>query len=231
LLHPGGLALLGNSQLAARTGLSRPTVSRFTYTLVRLGYLRPDAGSTKYLLGPAVLSLGYPMLASIALRQLARPAMAELATYVKGAVSLGLPDRLNVVYVETSRARPVLSQQLSDIGMTHPVIASAMGHAYIASLPAKPREALLNTIRITMPDAWSKHRNALADNIKLYHRTGFCRSQGEFRAGFFSVGVPMRVGRESYLFNCVMPAPGLTLARLESDIGPKLVAMVRKLQD
>ncbi|MDB5858159.1 MAG: iclR [Ramlibacter sp.] len=225
-------SLLGNSQFAARTGLSRPTISRFTYTLVRLGYLRADAASTKYMLGPAVLSLGYPMLASIALRQLARPAMAELATYAKGAVSLGLPDRLSVVYVETSRARPVLSQQLSDIGMTHPMIASAMGHAYIASRPVKAREALINTIRVTMPEAWNKHGAALAANIKLYHRTGFCRSQGEFRAGFFSVGVPLQVapGRETYLFNCVMPAPALTPSRLESDIGPRLVAMVRKLQ-
>ena len=60
---------LGNSQLAARTGLSRPTVSRFTYTLTRLGYLRSDAAGGKYTLGPAVLSLGYPMLAGIALRQ------------------------------------------------------------------------------------------------------------------------------------------------------------------
>jgi DNA-binding IclR family transcriptional regulator len=224
--------LLGNSQLAARTGLSRPTVSRFIYTLVRLGYLRPAAGSPKYTLGPAVLTLGYPMLASIALRQLARPAMAELAAYAKGAVSLGLPDRLNVVYVETSRARPLLSQQLSDIGMTHPMIASAMGHAYIASRPLKAREALVNTIRVTMPEAWEQHRSGLADNIKLYQRKGFCRSQGEFRAGFFSVGVPLQIGasQETYLFNCVMPAPALTPSRLESDIGPRLVAMVRKLQ-
>lgn len=225
-------SLLGNNQLAARTGLSRPTVSRFIYTLVRLGYLRPDPASTKYMLGPAVLSLGYPMLASIALRQLARPAMAELAAHARGAVSLGLPDRLNVVYVETSRARPVLSQQFSDIGMTHPMIASAMGHAYIACQPAKAREALLNTIRVTTPHEWKQHSAALADNIRHYHSTGFCRSHGEFRTGFSSVGVPLQVGalRQTYLFNCVMPTPGVTPGRLETDIGPRLVAMVRKLQ-
>ena len=34
--------LLGNNQLASRTRLSRPTVSRFTYTLTQLGYLRTE---------------------------------------------------------------------------------------------------------------------------------------------------------------------------------------------
>lgn len=43
--------LLGNNQLAARTRLSRPTVSRFTYTLTQLGYLRTDPDSGKYALG------------------------------------------------------------------------------------------------------------------------------------------------------------------------------------
>ncbi len=39
---------LGNKELARRTGLSPPTISRFTYTLVKLGYLRPDTLSGKY---------------------------------------------------------------------------------------------------------------------------------------------------------------------------------------
>ena len=224
--------LLGNSQLAARTGLSRPTVSRFTYTLTRLGYLRTDAVGGKYMLGPAVLSLGYPMLAAIALRQLARPAMAELAAQIKGAVSMGLPDRLHVVYVETSRARPMLSQQFSDIGMTHPMIASAMGHAFIASRPAKAREALLNTLRVQMPAEWKEHGGALAANIRQYQRTGFCLSHGEFLPGFYSVGTPLQLPslRETYLFNCVMPATSVTPAKLESDVGPRLLALVRGLQ-
>ena len=222
---------LGNSQLAARTGLSRPTVSRFTYTLVRLGYLRSDTVAGKYMLGPAVLSLGYPMLASIALRQMARGAMAELATSVKGAVSMGVRDRLNVVYVETSRARHLLSQQFSDIGMTHPMIASAMGHAYIASCPVKERERLANTIRVTQPDEWRRHGSSLARNLKLYQRTGFCSSHGEFLPGYFSVAVPMVIPslRESYMFNCVLPAAAATGSKLESEVGPRLVALVRSL--
>lgn len=224
--------LLGNSQLAARTGMSRPTVSRFIYTLTQLGFLRADNAMGKYMLGPAVLSLGFPMLASIALRQVARPAMTELADYCKGVVSMGMRDRLNVVYVETSRSRSRQSQQFSDIGMTHPMIASAMGHAFVASCSGKARDALVNTIRVTMPEAWRRHGTALADNIRHYQKTGFCHSHGEFRPGYFSVGVPMAIAslRETYMFNCVVPDTGLSADQLESDLGPRLVAMVRGLQ-
>ncbi|VVP45759.1 hypothetical protein PS850_05141 [Pseudomonas fluorescens] len=54
----------GNAELVARTGMPKATISRFTYTLVRMGYLRINRLNNKYQLGPAVLSLGYPLLAS-----------------------------------------------------------------------------------------------------------------------------------------------------------------------
>ncbi|WP_410315050.1 helix-turn-helix domain-containing protein, partial [Klebsiella pneumoniae] len=39
-------SLLGNQELAKKTGLPKPTVSRLTHTLTRLGYLRhlPHSG-------------------------------------------------------------------------------------------------------------------------------------------------------------------------------------------
>jgi DNA-binding IclR family transcriptional regulator len=181
------------------------------------------------MLGPAVLSLGYPMLASIALRQTARPAMAELAAHVKGAVSLGMRERLSVVYVETSRAKSVLSQQFSDIGMSHPMIASAMGHAYLASRPPRDREALLNSIRIATPADWSRHKGALAANTRLYLRSGFCISRGEFLKGYCSVAVPLALGNDTWLFNCVMPDSSPIADKLESDAGPRLAALARSL--
>ncbi|MCO3057777.1 IclR family transcriptional regulator, partial [Pseudomonas aeruginosa] len=40
-------SLLGNQELARKTGLPKPTVSRLTHTLTRLGYLRhlPQSGT------------------------------------------------------------------------------------------------------------------------------------------------------------------------------------------
>ena len=53
-----GVNALGNLDLARLTGLPKPTISRITYTLTELGYLRyhPDTG--KYSPGYGVLALG-----------------------------------------------------------------------------------------------------------------------------------------------------------------------------
>ena len=48
--------LLGNQEIAARTNLPKPTVSRLTYTLTRLGYLTPVPRFEKYQLAPAAMA-------------------------------------------------------------------------------------------------------------------------------------------------------------------------------
>jgi len=48
--------LLGNGEIAERTGLPKPTVSRLTYTLTKLGYLSHIERLAKYQLAPAALA-------------------------------------------------------------------------------------------------------------------------------------------------------------------------------
>lgn len=98
-------AVLSNRQLSELSGLSKPTVSRYTYTLIELGYLKVDPVSGKFQLGNAVLTLSYPLLANIALRQVVRSPMRELAERLGCSVSLCMRERLSMVYVETSRSR------------------------------------------------------------------------------------------------------------------------------
>src|SRR5947208_1087739 len=52
---------LANQEIAARTGLARPTVSRLVYTLTQLGFLRPAHRPPKYALGRAVSSVATPI--------------------------------------------------------------------------------------------------------------------------------------------------------------------------
>src|SRR5690606_9871063 len=92
---------LSNKELSERTGLSRPTVSRLTYTLTARGMLLYDKQLRRYRLGSATLSFSYPLLASLSIRQLARPLMRRLADTVGGSVSIGMQERLHMVYLET----------------------------------------------------------------------------------------------------------------------------------
>src|SRR5260370_7790354 len=89
---------LSNADLAAHTGLSRPTVSRLTYTLAQLGYLKRDAKG-RFQLGLGILAAAYPVLSALKVRQRARPLMRDFAAYAGGTVSIAMPFGLASIYV------------------------------------------------------------------------------------------------------------------------------------
>lgn len=223
--------VLGNRELSDLTGLSKPTVSRFTYTLTKLGYLRLDRASGKYRLGTAVLTLSYPLLANIALRQVVRPQMRELAERLGGSVSLCMRERLKLVYVETSRSRSLRAQRYSDIGMSHPIIATPSGRAFLAACTVEERATLLNEIRVKTPDDWRRWSASAEKMIAFCSENGFAFSYGEYRPDVSTVGVPYRpaAGTELYVFNCVLGSHGVKPGQLEREIGPALKAMVSDL--
>jgi len=225
--------VLATAELARRTGLPKPTISRFTYSLAAMGYLRPDHAAGSYRLGPAVLSLGYPLIASFAFRQFVRPAMEALARQVNGSVSLGLRDRTNMVYVETCRSRATSSFQLSDIGMTHPIAASAIGRAYIAGCAPGERSALLNELRVKTPDLWRQHGAAITQTLAAFRETGYCVSYGDLRPGIYALAVPVGrlSNRELLVLNAVSPSWTTRRAQFAPTLAPALMVCARVISD
>src|SRR6266436_9447045 len=121
---------LSNADLAQHTGLSRPTVSRLTYTLARLGYLKRDAKG-RFQLGLGVLAAAYPVLSSLKVRQLARPLMREFAAYAGGTVSIAMPFGLDFIYVETMRTTDAVPH-VPDVGFTSTMATTAVGRALLS---------------------------------------------------------------------------------------------------
>ncbi|WP_288012139.1 helix-turn-helix domain-containing protein, partial [Diaphorobacter sp.] len=128
---------LTNAEIAARTGLPKPTVVRLAYTLCVLGYLRHSRDSGKYALGDSLAALGITMVSNLRLRRIARPYMQDFADRYDISVSLGIRNGLSVLYVENCRSGTPLSLGL-DLGARLPVAETAMGHALLAVM--EPRE-------------------------------------------------------------------------------------------
>src|SRR5947208_10685594 len=89
--------LLGNQEIAARTNLPKPTVSRLTYTLTKLGYLTPVARFEKYQLAPSAMALGYAALANLGVRHLSESFRNELRRKTDGACEVGESDRTSMI--------------------------------------------------------------------------------------------------------------------------------------
>ena len=126
---------LSNADLALHTGLSRPTVSRLTYTLAQLGYLKRDAKG-RFELGLGILAAAYPVLSALKVRQLARPLMREFAAYTGGTVSIAMPFGLDFIYVETLRTTDAVPH-IPDVGFTGTLATTAVGRALLSLFTEK----------------------------------------------------------------------------------------------
>jgi len=222
--------LLGNREIADRTGLPKPTVSRLTYTLTLLGYLSRDPQLQKYRLGPGVLSLGHPLLASMHVRQLAKPIMEALARTTGCTVNLGIRDRDNVVYIDSVRADSA-NQHLPDIGTSRPLLASSIGRALILAYPADERTAILNYLKVQNRAYFEQYRTVWEADMKRFATGGYCHSRGDWQKDIHAVAVPVRrpPGEPPLALNCTIAAHRAQKDRLVHEVVPLLKEAVHKL--
>ncbi|MBG6822867.1 IclR family transcriptional regulator [Pseudomonas aeruginosa] len=223
-------SLLGNQELAKKTGLPKPTVSRLTHTLTRLGYLRHLPHSGKYQLEVGVMSFGYAMLSTLSIRALARPLMEEMAGYAKAAVAMAARDRLSMVYLDVVHGEANLTMR-RQVGSHLSLHRSAIGRACLAAMPEDEREFILGHIRKRHPEDWPEVRKGLERAFRDYADYGFCLSLGEWQRDVNAVGVALHHESHGLLaFNCGGPSFHLKREKLEDDIGPRLLHMVHNIE-
>jgi DNA-binding IclR family transcriptional regulator len=223
--------LLGNREIAARTGLPKPTISRLTHTLTKLGYLSYSDRLGKYQLGTGVLGLGYSVLSNMAVRQIARPFMQELAEYSGASVSLGSRDRLHMIYVEHCRPTTAVTLRL-DLGSRIPIATTAMGRSFLAVLPEIERQHLIQQIAAHDPERWPRMRPGIDQGLEDFRKRGFTLSVGDWQSDVYAVGVPLIPpdGSSILAFNCGGPSFLLDRKKLLDDLGPRLVNLVRNVE-
>ncbi len=203
---------------------------RLTYTLTKLGYLTPVPRFEKYQLAPSAMALGYAALANLGVRHLSEPYREALMRETGGAVAVGGRDRHSMIYFGQSR-NGLLGVQL-DVGSRVPIATTAMGRAYIWSLPDDERASLLRELRDHYGSRWSRMRDGIERAGEMVARHGFTMSTGEWQNDVAAVGVGLKLndGTGPYAFNCGAPAFRFAEDRLINDIGPRLVTMVRNIE-
>ena len=223
--------LLGNSAIAERLGLTRPTVARLTSTLAELGYLRYDSRAAKYRLGARVVSLAHPLLAGLRLRQLARPLMQDFAASLRGVVSIGVLDGTELIYLESARTSEN-DFHVPDIGSVLPLVRTAMGRALTSMLEPAEAATLLERIAAADPASWGQYGERFRAGVASCAAQGFCTAAGDLVSDIHAAGAPLlRVrGVDALAVNCSVPAFRLRPGEMETEIGPRLLALARTLR-
>ncbi|GGC63194.1 IclR family transcriptional regulator [Chelatococcus reniformis] len=198
---------LGNQELAERTGLPKPTISRITHTLMQLGYLTYNPRLANYELGARTLSLAFAALSNLDIRRIARPLMQTLADSGNMNISLSLRDRLQILAVETCEGSALIGLRLP-AGTRMPIGNTSMGKAWLASAPEPERATVLDALRRQAPDDWPRLKRAVELAVTEVAEHGYCTSIGEWQRDINGAAAPivMPDGRGVYVLALGGPA-------------------------
>jgi DNA-binding IclR family transcriptional regulator len=169
-----GSDILGNADIAERTGLPKSTVSRLTGTLLKAGFLYYSPIQKGYSLGGAVLSLSHAMRSGSNLLQSARASMLSEARRLRVNVGLALADRDEMVYLETLRFSGSSSLRQVVSGQRVPMALTSLGRAYLSTLIPIERRAQLAQLKSKHTRDWTTLSREISAAMKAVEQNGWC---------------------------------------------------------
>jgi IclR family pca regulon transcriptional regulator len=224
---------LSLSETCKLTGLSKATVFRLLKTLSQLNYLRYDSRNKKYYLGPRVLSLGFAVLQSMDVRELARPYIEKLSEECQKTVNLAVIDRLEMVHVDRIRFPDVRDLNIS-IGSRIPAYNTALGRAVLAHQEKEKFREILNEICKDPKAAQSvgKDGKILNKILERIRKEGFATGDEEFAKGIRAIAVPLfSPTGVAYAINVVVPSDTVSMHELKIEYGPKLIKIGQEISE
>lgn len=198
-------SILTNAELADRTQLPRPTVSRLMHSLVDSGFVAYDRENRGYRLSAACLSLALSFRTSEKMLEIALPPMRELAEGRQLNAGLAVADQLDMVYLESIRKSRLGIFRRMVAGSRIPIARTSLGCAYLAGLNDTVRTSLVKRLRLEHANEWAAMGKQINESIEAVHKQGYCSAQ--WQAGVTSVATPILTPNgDLYALNVSFPA-------------------------
>ena len=218
-----GADLLGNGEIAERTGLSRATVSRLTQTLVDTGLLEHDREQRAYRLAAPVLSLAHAMRAGSPVLAALSPLMWALAEKMRINVGLAMPDRDEMVYLESVRYNRRVALRNVVAGQRVPMELTSLGRAYLAIAPLERRATLLAHFAARRGGEWGQLTTDIETARQCVERHGYCIAS--WQPDVVALAAPLVTsGRPVYVLNVSVTSTA-AIAEIESELREPLLTL------
>ncbi|MEJ8277692.1 IclR family transcriptional regulator domain-containing protein [Pseudonocardia spirodelae] len=180
------------ADLAAATGLARPTVRRVLLTLTELGYVRSCARG--WALTPRVLDLGVTYVRSTGLWDVARPHLERLVGRTRESCSIAQLDGSDIVYVARVAVPKIVALSVQ-IGTRFPAASTSLGKVQLAALdPAECERVLAEPTRSGLTPRCSPSRAEREAELREVRARGWALTDEQLAAGIRSVAAPLRDG-------------------------------------
>lgn len=210
------------SEVAAETGNTRAGARRILLTLVHEGYAIADG--KLFNLTPQVLELGYAVLSSKGVWDIARVYIDRLADELRESVSAAVLDRFDVVYVSGAQYHRIITVGIT-VGARFPAHCTATGRVLLAAQPAGKWPAMLETIPLVALTARTVTDRAEFRRVLEETRdTNWSLVDQELEVGLMSIAVPLRnsAGGLVGAINVGVPTVRMDVRGMVDDVLPRL---------
>ncbi|GAA4905693.1 IclR family transcriptional regulator [Actinomycetospora succinea] len=180
------------AEVAAATGLARPTARRILLTLAELGYVR--SGERGFTLTPRVLDLGVAYVDAMGLWDVARPHLERLVARTGESCSIAQLDGSDIVYVARV-AVPKIVALTVQIGTRFPALPTSLGKVQLAALPpAELERVLAEPTRSGLTPRWRPDADERDAVLREVRARGWALTDEQLAPGIRSVAAPLRDG-------------------------------------
>jgi IclR family pca regulon transcriptional regulator len=216
--------------------LSKSTIFRLLSTLETMGYLDRDPGTRRYRPSIKILQLGYTVINSLEVRQVARPYLESLSREVEETVSLCVLDGSHVVYVDRVRNQSIVGVLLK-VGSRIPAHCATVGKVLLADLTPDELDRYFSGADLARCTSRTiSDRDALLRELLKVRKKGYAICDGELAVGLRAAGAPIYNHEEkavaainvsgsstlvtiNHLKKVIVPAVVRTAARISSALG------------
>lgn len=217
------------SQVAAETGLSKPSARRCLLTLHALGYLVSDGPNFR--LGPKVLDLGQAYLSSVELPAIVEPFLNELNAELKEACSVGVLDGNSVVYVARAQTQRIMTMSVR-VGTRIDPILTALGRVLLSHLPD---ERVAELWKVRQDHDRESVGYELPDFLTMLHDVraqGWCLVDQEVEIGVRTIAVPIHDARGRVVagMNVAAHTARVSKETLQEQFLPRLASAARGIE-
>jgi len=184
------------AQIAADTGLPKPTVSRLLATMEAGGYVERLPHRSGYALRERTLRLSSGFRYRDAVVEAARPFLSALTAEHRWPFAIATLDRDAMrVRLSTGQESPFATDE-NFINRRVPILLSALGRAYIAFCPADERETILSLLRASSRATDRQARDPRVVNrlVQSIRRAGFASTAIVPNAPANGLAIPVRSG-------------------------------------
>jgi DNA-binding IclR family transcriptional regulator len=211
--------------------LPRPTISRLTHTLVKLGYLERVPDSGEYRLGSKVFDIGNAYLRGMKICSIARPYIHAFVKEYNISIGIAAQDDLEMIYILWVKEPKALTLRLR-VGTALPMARTAVGKAYLWALPLQERFRLIARLKSADQKSVSRVSKNIESAFSDLDKYGYCVSMSEFQKDAYGISVPLILDGGRTILS--LGGGGARLSASESslrrDVAPALLQVARQIQ-